>query len=314
MKRMTKRGRHIDKYYDSLDGMLDIYEQGAAAGRFTGEDRSGLIKWQTGQRRLLGSLIGLDKLLDHAGDATTALTRCDTETLDGDITRMLTDSEIKQIAGRAGRYGMNEYGEVLVMGNNSVVRDKLGKSVRNVRAACIAFPREVLGLDDPIALLLKAWQSMEPSSGFVREDMRDPQILLKCLSGLRALETEKELVFDLITCPVDTRTEELVSYWAECARAILKKKRVPAPYFGTETLQDCELQYKAYDIRHQLLRRIGEYDDCTAERSAICERIAELMKENKDQYIRRCRVCGRELPIGSRFNICEECYVRGEMI
>ena len=71
-----------------------------------------------------------------------------------------------------------------------------------------------------------------------------------------------------------------MTYWAECARAILRKKRIPAPYFGTETLQDCELQYKAYDIRHQLLRRIGIPDDCTAERSAICERIAELMREN----------------------------------
>ena len=238
----------------------------------------------------------------------------ETEKYDGRQFRTLSTAEINQIGGRAGRYGMNEYGEVLVMGNKSVVRDKLGKSVRNVRAACIAFPREVLETDYPIALLLKVWQSMEPSSGFVREDMRDAQILLKCLKGMRALGTERELVFNLITCPVDTRTEELVSYWAECARAILRKKKIPAPYFGTETLQDCELQYKAYDIRHQLLRRIGEYDDCTAERSAICERIAELMKENKDQYIRRCRVCGRELPIGSRFNICEECYIRGEVI
>ena len=168
----------------------------------------------------------------------------------------------------------------------------------------------MLETDYPIALLLKTWQRMEQSKGFLREDMHDAQILLNCLKGLRALETERELVFDLITCPVDTRTEELVTYWAECARAILRKKRIPAPYFGTETLQDCELQYKAYDIRHQLLRRIGIPDDCTAERSAICERIAELMRENKDQYIRRCRVCGKELPIGSQFNICEDCFAR----
>ena len=199
---------------------------------------------------------------------------------------------------------------MLVLGNKPFIGEKLGQSVRNIRAACIAFPREVLATDYPIALLLKTWQRMEQSKGFLREDMHDAQILLNCLKGLRALETERELVFDLITCPVDTRTEELVTYWAECARAILRKKRIPAPYFGTETLQDCELQYKAYDIRHQLLRRIGIPDDCTAERSAICERIAELMRENKDQYIRRCRVCGKELPIGSQFNICEDCFAR----
>ena len=235
----------------------------------------------------------------------------ETEKYDGRDFRTLTTAEVNQIGGRAGRYGLNEFGEVLVLGNKSVIEEKLGKPVRNIRAACIAFPREVLSTDYPIALLLKTWQHMERSRGFLREDMHDAQILLKCLKGLRALETERELVFDLITCPVDTKSEELVTYWAECARAILKKKRIPAPYFGTETLQDCELQYKAYDIRHQLLRRIGVPDDCTAERSAICDRIAELMRENKDQYIRRCRVCGRELPIGSQFNVCEECYRRG---
>ena len=234
----------------------------------------------------------------------------ETEKYDGKDFRPLTTAEINQIGGRAGRYGLNEYGEVMVLGNKPFIGEKLGQSVRNIRAACIAFPREVLETEYPIALLLKTWQRMEQSRGFVREDMHDAQILLNCLKGLRALETERELVFDLITCPVDTRTEELVTYWAECARAILRKRRIPAPYFGTETLQDCELQYKAYDIRHQLLRRIGIPDDCTAERSAICERIAELMRENKDQYIRRCRVCGKELPIGSQFNICEDCFAR----
>ena len=75
-------------------------------------------------------------------------------------------------------------------------------------------------------------------------------------------------------------------------------------------MQDCELQYKAYDIRHQLLRRIGIEDDCAAERRAICERIAELMKDSKDQYIRKCSSCGKELPIGSIFQYCDHCYAQ----
>ena len=234
----------------------------------------------------------------------------ETEKFDGRDFRPLSTAEVNQIGGRAGRYGLNEFGEVLVMGNKPIIEEKLGKQVRAIRAACIAFPRDVLATEYSLELLLKTWQSMERSSAFMREDMHDAQILLKCLRGLRALETERELVFDLITCPVDTRTEALVIYWAECARAILKKKKIPLPYFGTETLLDCELQYKAYDIHHQLLRRIGVPDDCTEERAAICERIAELMRENKEQYIRRCKVCGRELPIGSQYNICDDCYQR----
>ena len=63
-----------------------------------------------------------------------------------------------------------------------------------------------------------------------------------------------------------------------------------------------------------MISRIGIPDDCTAERSAICDRIAELMKENKSQYIRRCRSCGKELPIGAMFNYCEDCYTRGDRV
>ena len=231
----------------------------------------------------------------------------ETEKFDGKEFRPLTTAEVNQIGGRAGRYGLNEYGEVLVLGNKTIIQEKLGNRVANIRAACIAFPREVLSTDYPLDLLLRTWQQMERSREFLREDMKEARVLLRCLKGMKP-EAQRELVFDLITCPVDTRSEELVNYWTECARAILRKKHVPLPWFGTETLLDCELQYKAYDIHHQLLRRIGVPDDCTEERSAICDRIAELMRENKSQYIRRCRSCGKELPIGTVSNYCDSCY------
>ena len=235
----------------------------------------------------------------------------ETEKYDGKEFRTINTAEINQIGGRAGRYGLNEYGEVLVFGNKPVIEENLGKRVRDIRAACIAFPREVLSSGYPISLLLRTWKGMERSREFVREDVQDALILLRAIRDLKEVETEKELIFDLITCPVDTKTVELVNYWAQCATAIIRKKRIPMPYFGTETLADCELQYKAYDIHHQLLRRIGVPDDCTEERSAICQRIAELMKEDKQDYIRRCKGCGKELPIGTVFNYCERCYALG---
>lgn len=231
----------------------------------------------------------------------------ETEKFDGRQFRSLTTAEINQIGGRAGRYGLHEHGEVLVLGADPIVREKLGKQVRDLRASCIAFPREVLSTDYPLALLLKTWQGMERSRGYMREDMHDAQILLNRLKGCR-VEENKELVYDLITCPIDARNEELVGYWTDCARAILRGRRVPRPSFDTETLLGCELQYKAYDVHHQLLRRIGREDDCTAERRAICDKIALLMKESKAPYIRKCRGCGRELPIGSIYNYCEDCF------
>ena len=231
----------------------------------------------------------------------------ETQKFDGKEFRQLTTAEINQIGGRAGRYGLHEYGEVLAVGNDQLIANKLGQRVKPIKQACIGFPREVLASDYPLELLLLAWDSMPRAEGFLRESMQDARILLRNLRK-RITPENRELVYDLITCPVDVRSEELIIYWSRCASAILKNKHVPEPYFGDETLQDCELQYKAYDIRHQLLRRIGLEDDCTQQRRAICERIAELMKVSKDQYIRRCRSCGKELPIGAVFNYCDRCH------
>ena len=233
----------------------------------------------------------------------------ETEKFDGKEFRPLTTAEINQIGGRAGRYGLNEFGEVLAVGNTQLIANRLGQKVRAIQQACIGFPREVLTTEYPLDLLLLAWDKMPRAQEFVRESMQDARILLQNLKKQITPEN-RELVYDLITCPVDTRSVELIIYWAKCASAILKNKHVPEPYFGDETLQDCELQYKAYDIHHQLLRRIGIEDDCAAERRAICERIAELMKDSKDQYIRKCSSCGKELPIGSIFNYCDHCYAK----
>ncbi len=231
----------------------------------------------------------------------------ETEKFDGKQFRSLNTAEINQIGGRAGRYGLNEYGEVLSMGPDELIGEKLGRQIRDVRAACIAFPREVLETDYPLELLLKTWQSMPRSTSYMREDMKDALSLLKILKGW-PVDRKRELVFDLVTCPIDIRNEELVNYWADCARAILRGRRVPRPAFDTETLLGCELQYKAFDLRHQLLRRIGQPDDSSAERRAICEKIDQLMRQSKEQYIRRCKVCGKELPIGSIYNYCETCF------
>ena len=233
----------------------------------------------------------------------------ETEKFDGKTFRSLNTAEVNQIGGRAGRYGLHEKGEVLVLGRDTLIGDQLGQQVRSIKAGCISFPREALATEIPLPILLKAWQSMPERREFLREDMREPMSLLRMLKNEQ--QSNRELLFDLITCPVDSRNEELLHYWARCARAILHGRRVPKPNFDTGTLVGCELQYKAYDVHHQLLRRLGQPDDCTRERREICDRIAEFMRQSKAPYIRRCKRCKRELPIGTIYNYCDRC--RAEM-
>lgn len=229
----------------------------------------------------------------------------ETEKYDGRTFRPLNTPEINQIGGRAGRYGLNEFGEVMVLGNDPLIELRLGRNVKNIEAACIAFPRESLNYDYPLRLLLAAWQKMPRSRDFVRENMYDAEFLLKKLGNP---DDNRELIYDLITCPIDIKSDELIEYFVRCSRAILAGKKIPLPSFGTDTLMNCELEYKGYDLRHQLLRRLGLPDEYSHVRQSICDKISLFMKEDKGQYIRRCRFCGRELPIGSIYNYCDECY------
>ena len=231
----------------------------------------------------------------------------ETSKFDGKQMRQLTVAEVKQIAGRAGRYGLNESGEVLNFGSHDFIGSYLNAQSKTVKGCCIPFPREVLQTDYSLDKLLKTWQNLKKNRLFIREDMQDAIILLSNIKKL-ARRNNRELVFDLITCPVDTSSLELVSYWTQCATAIIQDKEIPAPYFGVGSLQACELQYRAWDIHHQLLRRIGREEDNTQEREYICKMIAFYMKQNKDQYIRRCKRCGKALEIGYTWGICPDCY------
>ena len=231
----------------------------------------------------------------------------ETSKFDGKTTRQLNVAEVKQIAGRAGRYGLNEFGEVLNFGDHSFIGSYLNAQSKTVKGCCIAFPREALETDYPLEKLLRIWQGLKRSKLFIREDMQDALILLSTVKKL-VRRNNRELVFDLITCPVDTSSLELVGYWTQCASAIIKNKEIPEPYFGLGSLQACELQYRAWDIHHQLLRRIGREEDNSGERDEICRMIAAYMAQNKDQYIRRCRRCGKVLEIGYTFGLCEHCY------
>ncbi len=231
----------------------------------------------------------------------------ETRKFDGRQTRDLTSGEVRQIAGRAGRYGMFNLGEVLTMDDSNVIENGLSVPAMRVRTPCIEFPREMLDTAYDLDILLKGWQTLPVNRSFKREDMSSALNLYSLLRE-NTRGQDRQLVFSLITCPVDSNDRELALYWLNCARNILRGRRIPDPHFDIDTLLGCEQQYKAWDINHQLKLRIGVRDDNLGQREEICRRIQELMAADKGEYIRKCTVCGTELPLGYPYNLCEKCF------
>lgn len=251
----------------------------------------------------------------------------ETEKYDGKRSRGLTRSEIKQIAGRAGRFGKYDLGEVLTMSDPDRIKEALEAPARPIERLTVAFPEDALLYDYPLDKMLETWNNLPKDELFSREDMTDALKLYRSLFGIDSngkrnsrkngfrtpspWSTDKKMLYNLITCPVDTGNDDLVFYWAECAANILRSAPVRKPYFSESSLEECELQYHAYDIYHQLLRRIGIEDDCIEEKTALIEKINEFLQEDKTQFLKKCRICGREMRIGEKYNICTKCYMKG---
>lgn len=234
---------------------------------------------------------------------------CTTQKFDGKTMRTLDIGEIKQIAGRAGRFGIYDRGEVLTMENPHIVKMALQTTTPEIDTFTIPFPEESLSSTYSISTLLKEWAKLPQSDIFVRANMEEAKTLYDRIKGLN-LGVDKARTFQFITCPVDTHNEGLVSYWAECCKALSMGNPVPDPHFGTYTLEGCENRYKALDIKHQLLRKVGIEDDSIKEKEELCKKINAFLIKNKSGFLRRCSCCNQPLPINYSYGMCEDCYNR----
>lgn len=235
---------------------------------------------------------------------------CETQKYDGASRRELNAVEVKQIAGRAGRFGIYDVGEVLTLTDDAVVRLGMAAPSPPIETVATPFPREALDSPHPLERLLKAWQKLPVQNRERRVDLSDALILLKHLPE-SAADVPKTLVYDLITCPVDTSTPELIYYWQSCVKRIAKEAPVPFPRFDRSSLEGCELQYRAYDIRGQLLRRIGLEDDSAERKRDLSARINAFLAQDKRTLERKCLKCGKPLPFDWPYRVCGACRYRG---
>ena len=235
---------------------------------------------------------------------------CEIMKYDGKHTRKLESQEIKQIAGRAGRFGIYDEGEVLTMAEGKLVEDALSVPEPQAKKLTLPFPDEAVDSEYPLDELMAEWDRLPVSPGFVRADMSESIELYKHLKPI-VKKLEREMVFKLITCPLDIKDEDAVNYWLQCCFSIQQNIVLPEPFSGTDTLEECEKRYRQLDVRHQLLRRIGIEEDRMEEKMELSRRINEFLEKDKDRYLKHCSRCGKVLPATSSYGICDRCYRRG---
>ena len=233
---------------------------------------------------------------------------CFTDKYDGSKTRPLRPYEIKQIAGRAGRYGIYDTGEVLAMNNPDLIRDGMNSPDSKITRVTIPFPSQLVTEDCNLSMLMQEWEALPHVPGFRRESMAEPIALYRVIRR-ELKQADNETIYRCITCPFDSKSDELVQYWLEVCKSLTSgSKDLPMPPFGDDDLSACELQYSAYDMLHQMMRRFGHEPDFSRERSHLCHKINRFLTEDKQQFRMRCSRCGRTLPVTQEYGLCDRCY------
>lgn len=246
-----------------------------------------------------------------------------TEKFDGKNKRPLLVPEIRQIAGRAGRFGMYDTGYVNAMGQESLdyIRSLFYEEEEDIHRVSLGFPGVLLDMDEPLDIILKIWKSVEPSEPF--EKINVEEVLFLYERAYRARKDidgfeDKHTLYRMLTCSIDIKNRDIVELWLYYCQTYTADVSImfPSPDICSDHgLQKYETYYKMLDLYHQFSVRLGKNLDeerLRRERERAEDHIMRYLTKDKKSYIAKCKYCGRALPLAYPYRVCGACYGKGE--
>lgn len=246
---------------------------------------------------------------------------------DGQNQRNLSVSEVRQIAGRAGRYGLSEKGYVGALSSDVL---KTISSLFTKEIEPIPLPFNVMANFDHIQLVSTILEENSLSSivEFFVENMKFEGPFraanLESMSEASAIVDRHDLdmrtKYTLATAPLSTSSLLVMGAFERYVHALEQKKPIayiPPKHLGSyaqtsEELQDAEDRIKEISLYLWLSYRLGEYfvdaEKARSFRGELNRFIENSLKQS--HFVPRCRTCQKPLPPQSEFNICQSCFRR----
>ena len=241
------------------------------------------------------------------------------EKFDGVARRLLTTAEVKQIAGRAGRFGLYPKGYVTATEEPDLtyIEERMADTEKPLTQVNLGFPQILLDIDAPMDELLEIWHSVTPSDPFVKENIDEALFLYdqaklykEWIDGFQ----EKRTLYKMITCPIDIKDKKVVDLWLHYCKTYTADVSLERPALCRDKkagIQQYETYYKQLDLYYQFshrMQKVIEEDWLRREREKTEMKIMSYLTKGKQNYIARCRYCGKLLPLGSTFQVCDDCF------
>ena len=236
----------------------------------------------------------------------------ETEKYDGVERRELKPEEIRQIAGRAGRYGMYPKGYVGATQNLGAIRAGLEAVIPPLQYAVAGFSDLVLQVDFDLLEVLTEWNRMSTVEPYRKLDVsRYISIIAKMREMGFVLSREQEL--RAANIPFDETDEGLRELFFQFLRRWQAGEPVEQPGLPEEeaTLPVLEQYYRKLDLYFSFAKTFGcpvDEDRLYDSRERVADEINEILLHRLRSNIRFCSRCGKALPLHHRGRLCNACF------
>jgi len=238
----------------------------------------------------------------------------ETEKFDGVERRELRPEEIRQIAGRAGRFGMYNKGYVGATQNLGAIRAGLEAVIPPLDHAVVGFSDLVLQAEFDLLEVLTEWNRMPTVEPYRKLDITRYITLISKLREMGfTLTREQEL--RAANIPFDETEEALRELFFSFLRRWQQGEPIEQPGLpeGEPTLPELEQYYRKLDLYFSFAKAFDcpvDEDRLYDSREEVADEINEILLHRLRNNIRFCDICGKALPLYHRGRLCDECWRR----
>lgn len=209
------------------------------------------------------------------------------EKFDGEVRRLLTPQEVKQIAGRAGRIGIYDAGYVAALDEESIglIEERLLTEDEPIEQAVVGPGEAILQIGLlPLREKLALWSTQPESLPYYRKKDVHNEILI--LDLLRSYRLPERIQWRLMHVPFDLGSSVLLSQFSEYADACFKRgaEELPKPQPFCRTCGEYETYYQQVDLYYSFSRAMDLPADrpwITDTRARISRNIRRLLQRGR---------------------------------
>jgi len=240
----------------------------------------------------------------------------ETQKFDGSQLRDLSEQEVKQIAGRAGRQGIFDVGYFTSEFSRNWFYKQLKADSKPVKKAYVSFPETLLAIPGSLSELLTQWNNIA-AKGFLRRTSHKTEIELA--KQLEAYTDDKHLIYAFVTMPFEERYTVIKNMWLRLFRQRLAQMEPPSyieeyllqeEQFSLLSLEQLEMEYRKCDLLYIYLRKFEiefEKEEVIRHKKLVAELISKELSTQKLPP-KKCSRCGKILPWNFPYDMCGECH------